>query len=159
LHGVGHGIHNVYGNIPQSLELCGEIATSHTDCYDGVFMDAFDPEGATIDTKYALAEAIQICASTTKIAQPSCYFYVPRAVPQAEVTSIIELCTSAEIGNGWSACAEGSGVYFMKYVSGFNKAVATSYCQAYTDSNMETLCLDGIADYEQYGGLENTKWH
>jgi hypothetical protein len=74
-------------------------------------------------------------------------------------TVIVALCSSPDVGEGWAACAEGSGVYFMKKVSGFDKGVSIEYCSEYVDKNMKKLCIDGVNKYEQYGGLENTRWH
>lgn len=110
LHGIGHGIHKLVGDIEQSLLFCDEIPTTATDCFDGVFMDAFDPESAPRDAVLSLSQAQHICTSVGKRAQPSCYFYLPRTVPGAEYLSIIDACSSSTIGDGWAACAEGSGV-------------------------------------------------
>lgn len=159
LHGVGHGLHTFLGNVPDALAACNQINTTHTDCYDGVFMDSFDHEGMPTETTLSPGEARDICSTSAEAEQPSCYFYLPRTVPHADYQSIIDLCTSPDIGSGWAACAEGSGVYFMKSVSGFNKELSVQYCALYTDVNMETLCVNGVDRYEQYGGLENSRWH
>lgn len=47
----------------------------------------------------------------------------------------------------------------MKYVSGFKRDLALSYCAHYVDHEKRDLCLEGVMKYEQYGGLYNTRWH
>jgi len=159
LHGIGHGLHTLLGDIPKSLSACSEINTSNTDCFDGVFMDVFDSEGVAAKENISLSSAQNICKSAAKKEQSSCYFYLPRVVFPVDHTAIVALCSSFEVGEGWAACAEGSGVYFMKRVSGFNKKIAIEYCSEYVDKNMKKLCIDGVNKYEQYGGAENTRWH
>lgn len=159
LHGVGHGLHEVLRDIPEAVSFCELIATSHTDCFDGVFMDAFDSEGMSEVVTMEIETAQAICGSTVESAQDSCYFYLPRLLAAEPYTKTIELCSSSEIGSGWAACAQGSGVFFMKSTSGFSAELAEQYCSSYQDDNLAALCVNGVLAYATYGSAANTRWH
>ena len=158
LHGIGHGVHQVVGDVKDSVEICSQVASTNTDCYDGVFMDVFDMEGSASKQQLTPEDGILLCEETTIVSGNSCYFYLPRILSSSSPSSITDLCSSAEIKDGWAACAQGSGVFFMKYTSGFNKEIALSYCNLYDDKNLNTLCSNGVNDYEQYGDVENIHW-
>lgn len=158
LHGVGHGIHKLSPDLSLSIRTCSQISASGTDCYDGVFMDIFDTHNAG-EEAITLTDALLMCENTVETAQNSCYFYLPRIIKNSEAQKIVDICSSKDIKSGWAACATGSGVFFMKQTSGFNKQIATEYCSLYTDKNLKTLCYQGVQAYEKYGNVENTKWH
>ena len=111
LHGVGHGIHQATDNIETAVVICGQVAASGTDCFDGVFMDAFDTEGNTEKNVITLQEAYGVCENTTSEAENSCYFYLPRVMGIAAAAAIVDVCAGPQIKNGWGACAMGSGVF------------------------------------------------
>ena len=158
LHGVGHGIHKSNYNLEASIKICSQISASGTDCYDGVFMDVFDTHDTVDVVTFAVQDALTICENTTTEARNSCYFYVPRIIKNSEAKRAIDICSSTDIKYGWAACANGSGVFFMKQTSGFNKQVAISYCALYEDKNLKALCVNGVEAYEKYGNSENTEW-
>jgi len=158
LHGVGHGLHEVLGSIDAAIDACASITQLESDCFDGVFMDAFDMEGMTDAPLMDIKTALRECENTLDAARQSCYFYLPRILTHGTAEEITSLCNN-EAAAGWGACAQGSGVYFMKSVSGFVRETAVSYCNVYDDTNMESLCIAGVTAYELYGSAENTKWH
>jgi hypothetical protein len=74
LHGIGHGLHTLLGDIPKSLSACEEINTTDTDCLDGVFMDVFDNEGVVSEEDISLSEAKQVCNQFQKKKNPVVIF-------------------------------------------------------------------------------------
>jgi len=159
LHGVGHGIHELTKDLVSSIEICATISASSSDCYDGVYMDIFDIEDKQNIVPPELDVAQQICEVSPELAQQSCYFYLPRVLSAQEPGVTIKLCSSTLKEKGWAACANGSGVYFMKHTSNFNREIAEGLCDQYTDLNLRTLCSRGADDYQRYGALENKRWH
>jgi hypothetical protein len=155
LHGLGHAIVQITPDIPAAVLLCKEISTLDTDCYDGVFMEKFDSESAPVTISYT--DGVTTCLEMNTEVKPSCYFYVPRIIkdftPREVATACSALPTSANV-----ICAEGSGVMFMKYEPGFNKDIALTSCEVYTDSNMRLACIGGVTKYSQFGSIENTRW-
>jgi hypothetical protein len=159
LHGVGHGIHQTTKNVEVAVQICNQLSASSTDCFDGVFMDLFDTHDESKEDLITAQKAYSICGNTSSVSKHSCYFYLPRITTNADASTVVELCDSPQIKTGWAACANGSGVFFMKQTSGFRKEVATQYCDLYRDKNYKTLCINGVEAYAKYGSLENTKWH
>lgn len=159
LHGVGHGLHEALNDVKLAIALCDSIVSAHSDCYDGVFMDAFDSEGMVTQQTLEIETALALCESVDSTAQASCYFYLPRLLGHLPYLDTVALCSSAGIKTGWAACAQGSGVYFMKWTSGFSSDRANQFCAAYLDKNQRELCQQGVIAYEQYGAAGNNRWH